>query len=191
MQGFFILLILRFYQKTHTVKKINKGLKKLNSDVFTSKATQYSLLAGAFLLAVPACDDDDDDPYPESTLAYTDVDPDLVILTGAIDSIDINNDGVFDFGFAGYAIPYTFTYGGFPLAGTIGILGVNPLNGGEVAGSVQSPSAIGEIYTPYNLAAGDTVDENLQWNSAVETGQVMNVKVNMVFGQEMEIVILI
>jgi len=157
--------------------------KKIELDILKSKSTQYSLLASAFLFTMPACDDDDDliptpPKPPTSSLLYTDVDPDLLIDTGFIDSLDVNNDGVYDINMAAYTIPYTFTYGGFPLNGTIGVIGATPLNGAEIAGSTGS--AQGQIFSlPFKLDDGTTIPgkEAAQWNT--DSAQAMGLAVNI------------
>lgn len=155
---------------------------KIELDILKSKSTQYSLLAGAFLLTMPACDDDDDvipgPPKPPTpSLLYTDVDPDLLIDTGFIDSLDVNNDGVYDINMAAYTIPYTFTYGGFPLSGTIGVIGATPLNGAAISGSTSS--ANGQIFSlPHKLNEGETIPgKQSQWNT--DSAQAMGLAVNI------------
>lgn len=70
----------------------------------SSKSTQYSLLASAFLLSTPACDPDDPiyvtNP-PSQIPGYVDIDPDIYLSYNGNDqvSLDLNNDGINDFQF--------------------------------------------------------------------------------------------
>lgn len=140
------------------MKKKNK-LEFIKKDTNRNfKLAQYSMLAGAFMVSAPSCDDDDDiGPGPSSSITHTDIDPDFVGFTSGFSSfdLDLNHDGVVDFSLSAWNSNYS--YYGYPM--TVNAISIYPYNGNAVAGVV---SPYGYSYAGV-LNAGANIGSNQNW----------------------------
>ncbi|MBK7763951.1 MAG: T9SS type A sorting domain-containing protein [Bacteroidetes bacterium] len=99
-------------------------------------------------------------------IMYTDINPDIkdtIIATGIIDSIDINNDGIFDLRFSGNRT-YSGSWGPAPTTVTYSVsLKVTPLNGSEIKTNSTG--------FPLKMDQNDTINSGGNWNNAA--GQIL------------------
>jgi hypothetical protein len=107
-------------------------MKKNN--VLNKKMARYTLLSGAAITLLASCSKDDD-PETETNdpnIDETDLTPDLSLTpamnAGAMDSIDLNGDGIYDMAVGAYN--YNYTYGGVTSAVNYGY--ITGMNGAEV-----------------------------------------------------------
>ena len=121
---------------------------------FTKKLSAFIILVLMFSVRVHA------------QIIYTDINPDIkdtILTNGVIDSLDINNDGVFDLRFSGNRM-YSGGWGPAPISITFSVsLKVTPLNGSEIKTNSTG--------FPLKMDQNDSIDTSGNWNNAA--GQIL------------------
>jgi hypothetical protein len=123
---------------------------------------QYAALAGSFLLFSPIIN---------AQVVYTDIIPDLVLENDLdFEYIDMDNDGVNDFGFlfsATFFSGYTATFSETVYQNRVTVWCGPALIGNVIAGDYRhNSSAAGTTYLPYALQTGELINAEFSFQAA-------------------------
>ena len=130
----------------------NKNYKVPGTGLANAKLMQYSTMAGALLLTGSAAD---------AQVIYTDIDPDTTIIDDYY-WLDINNDGINDFGISQRAIYYTSYYYGY-IFDTNKKVSIGAVNSNEVLRRFGSKWTFPSEYWADMLPGGEQIGTGIFW----------------------------